>query len=113
MDAEINLSDRGSKQDLQKVDFNEKSNYENLNKSKRSMSSYFWRNCKSIIFNDYEKIKNEECVKISKSEYEEIQNLVSAIETRISQEFKNITSDSNDLLPTNTVNIYNLNMKKH
>ena len=34
LNAEINLSDRGSKQDLQKVDFNEKSNYENLNVSK-------------------------------------------------------------------------------
>ena len=39
------------------------------------MSSYFLRNCESIIVNDYEKIKNEEYVKISKSKYKEIQNL--------------------------------------
>jgi len=45
----------------------------------------------------------EDYVKIPKSEYEDIKNRVSAIETRISQEFKCIYNDENDIT-THSVN---------
>ena len=47
--------------------------------------------------------QNEEYVKIPKSEYEEIKNRVSAIESRISQEFQCVANESRNILTTHSV----------
>ncbi|XP_024938862.1 uncharacterized protein LOC107265776 isoform X2 [Cephus cinctus] len=107
MDANVNLSDDGGEQVLQEIN---KSDLKNRIKcmrtgSRRSMEMFYV----TKLPGDYQPSKRksqlhttndlgEEYVRIPKSEYEEIKSRVSAIETRISQEFGCISGDVADNL---------------
>ncbi|KAK0182802.1 hypothetical protein PV327_000900 [Microctonus hyperodae] len=89
MDANINLSDENI----------QRNGMESIGQHRRRSSrrhSFMNDNLNKSLFTNDHSIKNidaenDEYVKIPKSEYEEIKNRVSAIESRISQEFNNIT----------------------
>ncbi|XP_014219147.1 rho GTPase-activating protein 24 isoform X2 [Copidosoma floridanum] len=69
--------------------------------------SYSLRNSFSPNTSDAFKVVNntsKEYVKIPKSEYEEIKNRMSAIESCISQEFKSIDNQNSEALTANTIN---------
>uniref|UniRef100_A0ABD2X0I6 Rho-GAP domain-containing protein n=1 Tax=Trichogramma kaykai TaxID=54128 RepID=A0ABD2X0I6_9HYME len=80
MDAEINLSD------------------DCANSKRRSSHNYSLRSLSSPNISTATDDNNGEYVKIPKSEYEEIKTRVSAIESRISQEFKSITNEATETL---------------
>ncbi|XP_014226529.1 rho GTPase-activating protein 11A-like isoform X2 [Trichogramma pretiosum] len=80
MDAEINLSD------------------DCANSKRRSSHNYSLRSLSSPNTSTATDDNNGEYVKIPKSEYEEIKTRVSAIESRISQEFKSITNEATETL---------------
>lgn len=108
MDADINLSDDCGEQISQEITSNceNKAKNKRLSSTRKSTHSYSLRNSSSPnLPSGLETIdmKSKEYVKIPKSEYEEIKNRVSAIESRISQEFKSITSDSSDVLTVNPI----------
>ncbi|OXU29248.1 hypothetical protein TSAR_007484 [Trichomalopsis sarcophagae] len=108
MDANINLSDDCAEQISQEITSNceNKAKCKRLSSTRKSTHSYSLRNSSSPnLSNGLEimDLKSNEYVKIPKSEYEEIKNRVSAIESRISQEFKSITSDSSDVLTANPI----------
>ncbi|XP_011496179.1 PREDICTED: rho GTPase-activating protein gacN-like isoform X2 [Ceratosolen solmsi marchali] len=108
IDANINLSDDCSEQISQKKSSSEnKVKCKRFSSTRKSMHSYSLRRSSSnISVNSKTVIHNpEEYVQIPKSEYEEIKHRVSAIESRISQEFKNITSESVNMLTVNPITI--------
>ncbi|KAK0095884.1 hypothetical protein PV326_007154 [Microctonus aethiopoides] len=89
MDASVNLSDENIQRNV----------IDSIGQQRRRSSrrhSFMNDNFNKSLFTNDHSIKNidtenDEYVKIPKSEYEEIKNRVSAIESRISQEFNNIT----------------------
>ena len=92
IDADVNLSDDSDTFTL---------------KRNKSSHSYALRNSSPPNLSNEIEVQSEEYVKIPKSEYEEIKNRVSAIESRISQEFKCITSENTEgLTVSNVQNIY-------
>ena len=110
MDADVNLSDECTDQLSQnnKSDCEDKLTCKRVNSIRKSTHSYSLRNSSSNLSTnslDASDSKAEEYVKIPKSEYEEIKNRVSAIESRISQEFKSITNESSDVLTVNPISI--------
>lgn len=109
MDADVNLSDdcgeQVSQENIPNCE-NSKAKCKRLSSIRKPTHSYSLRNSSSpnvsngpgtIDFN------SEEYVKIPKSEYEEIKSRVTAIESRISQEFKSITNDSSNVLTVNPI----------
>jgi hypothetical protein len=109
MEANINLSDDCSEQVPQKKSSCEsKSKCKRLNSTRKSTHSYSLRRSSLSNVSDNSKtmfLKSEEYVQIPKKEYEEIKSRVSAIESRISQEFKSISSESNNTLTVNPISI--------
>ncbi|XP_058805658.1 rho GTPase-activating protein 11A-like [Phymastichus coffea] len=108
MDAEVNLSDDCGDCTSQNPT-NSKTNprCKHVSCVRKSTHSYSLRNSSSPNVSsttcDTADASSEEYVKIPKSEYEEIKNRVSAIESRISQEFKSINNESNEVLTVNPI----------
>ena len=125
MDANVNLSDEGSEQVSheakrpKRVPANSKRRTSDSyvpNKSFRDQDStlpaaytnqYISKDeawLRGSAMSDLKDSQGEEYVKIPKSEYEEIKNRVSAIETRISQELKCIANESREGLTAHSAN---------
>lgn len=105
MDAEVNLSDDCGEQASQDRDNNQRC--KRFSSVRKPTHSYMLRNSSSPnslnSASDAVDAQSEEYVKIPKSEYEEIKYRVSAIESRISQEFKSMANESSDVLTVNPI----------
>ncbi|CAK9813510.1 Rho GTPase-activating protein 11A [Anthophora quadrimaculata] len=118
-DADVNLSDDNDEQVLltKEDNINNTKRNSQLNSEKQNILNNFDQRClfpskRKLTVNNFETYSHveitslhddlEEYVTIPKSEYEEIKNRVSAIESRLSQEFgcvNNENEESDDLLP--------------
>ncbi|KAJ8670141.1 hypothetical protein QAD02_001400 [Eretmocerus hayati] len=107
MEADINLSDEcGDRISQNQSGSKNEVHCRRASSTRKSTHSYSLRNCCSpnkADSLDLVECQSEEYVKVPKSEYEEIKSRVSAIESRISQEFKSIKSESGDVLTTNQI----------
>lgn len=104
LNADVNLSN--DDKDCEQVSQQEQTTTTTLVRqsysTRRSLNTYFLRNNSQQnsprIDPEMGEKSEDEYVKIPKSEYEEIKNRVSAIESRISQEFKNISDEDLEIL---------------
>ncbi|KAK2583738.1 hypothetical protein KPH14_009656 [Odynerus spinipes] len=105
VDADINLSDDNCEQVLLKKEDNTDVNQWHIkyNKSAEKLK-HTNKHSEIPIKKSVKKEESEEYVRIPKSEYEEIKNRVSAIESRISQEFGYIDDVRNESLVEHSVN---------
>ncbi|XP_043671048.1 rho GTPase-activating protein 24-like isoform X1 [Vespula pensylvanica] len=105
VDADINLSDYNNEQVSLKKEDNNTDNHWHLKFNKNSEKlKHTNKHSETSIETAVTKDECEEYVRIPKSEYEEIKNRVSAIESRISQEFGYIDDVRNESLVENSVN---------
>ncbi|XP_014599603.1 PREDICTED: uncharacterized protein LOC106784502 isoform X2 [Polistes canadensis] len=105
VDADINLSDYNNEQVLLSKEADNNSDINHWQKSNKNTDKlkHTKKNSEASIETP-PKNECEEYVRIPKSEYEEIKNRVSAIESRISQEFGYIDDVRNESLVEHSVN---------
>ncbi|XP_043495358.1 uncharacterized protein LOC122519751 isoform X2 [Polistes fuscatus] len=105
VDADINLSDYNNEQVLLNKEADNNSDINHWQKSNKNTDKL--KHTKKNSETSIETLPKNECeeyVRIPKSEYEEIKNRVSAIESRISQEFGYIDDVRNESLVEHSVN---------